>query len=230
MRWVYDRTLVVRGPDGQKLFNQGLIVDVTERKLAEVTLCQSEAKLRRILETAGEGLRLHELGFWFTRTSTKPIATCWVTPGRNSWAKPPWSWPPRNSPSTWLPISNRLKADTHRIIKGELVAKDGHVVPVLIHSNTLLDENGRPTNNVAFVTRHERAQQSPGPGRRGAEKPAAPGSPPRWKATTSRANRFPARMWAGIIFDFVQGHMRAQGKTCASRWATSRAMALTRPF
>ena len=58
VRWVEDQTSVVRDSEGNKIFNQGIVVDITERKLAEDNLRKSEEKFRRIVETAGEGFIL----------------------------------------------------------------------------------------------------------------------------------------------------------------------------
>jgi sigma-B regulation protein RsbU (phosphoserine phosphatase) len=40
----------------------------------------------------------------------------------------------------------------YRLLEGSLVAKDGHVVPILIHGSTLRDDMGRVIGNMAFVT------------------------------------------------------------------------------
>ena len=58
VRWVQDQTSVVRDDQGNKIFNQGLLVDITRRKLAEEAVRKSEEKFRRIVETAGEGFIL----------------------------------------------------------------------------------------------------------------------------------------------------------------------------
>ena len=58
IRWVEDQTSVVRDDQGNKIFNQGLLVDITRRKLAEDEVRKSEEKFRRIVETAGEGFIL----------------------------------------------------------------------------------------------------------------------------------------------------------------------------
>jgi sigma-B regulation protein RsbU (phosphoserine phosphatase) len=58
VRWVEDQTSVVRDDQGNKIFNQGLLVDITSRKLAEEEVRKSEEKFRRIVETAGEGFIL----------------------------------------------------------------------------------------------------------------------------------------------------------------------------
>ena len=55
IRWVEDTTTTERDEDGKIIYYQGIVVDITERKQAEEELSRSEAKFRRILETAAEG-------------------------------------------------------------------------------------------------------------------------------------------------------------------------------
>ena len=58
IRWVEDRTSVVRDADGTPTYNQGVLVDITDKKLAEEQIRKSEEKFRRIVETAVEGFIL----------------------------------------------------------------------------------------------------------------------------------------------------------------------------
>ena len=51
IRWVEDQTSVVRDDQGNKIFNQGLLVDITRRKLAEE---QSAQKRRKISPHRGD--------------------------------------------------------------------------------------------------------------------------------------------------------------------------------
>ena len=62
IRWVEDQTSVVRDENGEKIHNQGILIDITEKKLAEEKLRKSEEKFRRIVETAGEGFVLMNEG------------------------------------------------------------------------------------------------------------------------------------------------------------------------
>ena len=55
IRWVEDQTTVVRDAPGNKRYNQGIVIDITESRLAEEELRKSEEKFRRIVETTGEG-------------------------------------------------------------------------------------------------------------------------------------------------------------------------------
>ena len=150
VRWVEDQTSVVRDARGRKIYNQGIMVDVTPRRLAEEELRKSEEKFRRIVETAGEGfvlmddhLRIVEVNESYCRMlgyrreeilgkTTFDLATDefrqFITGSRE-----------------------RLLAMDYRTFEGALVAKDGRRVPVLIHGNTLRDTTGGKIGNAAFV-------------------------------------------------------------------------------
>ena len=53
--WVEENTRAVYGPEGQVLFYEGSLQDITERKRTEEALKQSEEKYRTILENIEEG-------------------------------------------------------------------------------------------------------------------------------------------------------------------------------
>jgi PAS domain S-box-containing protein len=55
-RWVEDHTWVPRDSDGTITHHQGIIVDVTERKLAEAEVAQLSQRNQLILNAAGEGI------------------------------------------------------------------------------------------------------------------------------------------------------------------------------
>jgi sigma-B regulation protein RsbU (phosphoserine phosphatase) len=150
VRWVEDRTSVVRDADGRKIYNQGIMVDVTPRRRAEENLRKSEEKFRRIVETAGEGfalmddhLRIVEVNDSYCRMldyrredilgkTTLDLASDefrqFITGSRG-----------------------RLLALDYRKFEGTLIARDGRRVPVLIHGNTLRDDDGEKIGNAAFV-------------------------------------------------------------------------------
>ena len=49
-RWLRDQAVVIRDDDGRPTFSQGIIQDITERKLAEEKLLDAEQRYRAIVE------------------------------------------------------------------------------------------------------------------------------------------------------------------------------------
>ena len=151
VRWIEDQTSVVRDADGNKIFNQGLLVDITSRKLAEEEVRRSEEKFRRIVETAGEGFFLmdedlkivdvndaycHMLGYSREEILGKPAIDLASDEFRR------------------FMLANRqeLLAKEYREFEGTVVAKDGRHVPILVHGNTLRGDQGEVIGNMAFIT------------------------------------------------------------------------------
>lgn len=150
-RWVHDTTTTVRDSGGAVVYYQGVITDVTERKIAEIALRESEERHRRILGTAAEGfvrmspeLRILEANETYCRMlGYEPGEVA----GRHvmDLAAPEYA--------RWLAANREtLLARERRIFEGALLAKDGRTVPVLVHANTLRDGAGNVEGHVAFVT------------------------------------------------------------------------------
>ena len=152
VRWVEDTTTTERDADGKIVYYQGIVVDITERKLAEEELSRSEAKFRRILETAAEGFlmmddqwRIIEVNDAFCRMlgyerkdliGIKPFEL--ATAESKRFLK---------THAAAHMIQSKI-----RVFEISYRAKDGRRVPVLIHGNTLFDDDGQKLGHVAFVT------------------------------------------------------------------------------
>ncbi|MEJ2285920.1 MAG: SpoIIE family protein phosphatase [Desulfobacterales bacterium] len=151
VRWVEDRTSVVRDADGNKTHNQGILVDITARKLAEEEVRKSEEKFRRIVETAGEGFLLMDenlrivdvndaycdmMGYSREEIIGKTPLDLATTEFRQ------------------FMETNRISilAREYRKLEGTVLAKNGRKIPILIHGSTLRDDRGDVIGNMAFVT------------------------------------------------------------------------------
>lgn len=151
VRWVEDQTSVVRDEAGRKVYNQGIVYDVTERKEAEERLKKSEEKFRRIIETTGEGFlladeqsRIVEVNDAFCRMLGYAREEL-VGHTPEELAAPEFR-------QLVAAHRNGMLADEAGRLEGRLAAKDGRAVPVLIHGNTLRDAAGRKLGHISFVS------------------------------------------------------------------------------
>ncbi|MGE4504959.1 MAG: SpoIIE family protein phosphatase [Desulfovibrionaceae bacterium] len=201
-RWVHDRTSVVRDEDGRPMFNQGLVIDITERVLAEEELRRSEEKFRRIIQTAAEGFVLMDdelrfldmndailrmLGYeredLLGRTSLE-----FTSPGKRRFL-----------------ISHRdeLLSRNQRVFESEMIAKDGTRIPVIVHGNTLTDTLGAFLGNVAFVTNiseQKKALRLAEEVQRGLQ----PSRPPELPGLDVAGRSDPSSEVGGDYFDYIQ--------------------------
>jgi sigma-B regulation protein RsbU (phosphoserine phosphatase) len=134
VRWVEDQTSVVRDDKGIKTHNQGIVADITDRKLAEEELRKSEEKFRRIVETAGEGFILMDQNLVIVDVKT-PLDLA-------------------SEEFKQFMATNREKilAKEYRKLEGEVISKDGRRIPVFIHGSNLRNDKGDIIGNMAFVT------------------------------------------------------------------------------
>ena len=61
IHWVRDRGCLVRGSDGSVLGREGVMLDVTDRKLAQEALRVSEERYRNLFENANDIIYVHDL-------------------------------------------------------------------------------------------------------------------------------------------------------------------------
>ncbi len=150
-RWVEDQTSVVRDADGNKTHNQGILVDITERKLAEEELRKSEEKFRRIVETAGEGFLLMDENLRIVDVNDAYCKLLGYS-REEIIGKTPLDLATEEFKQFMESHRISILAREYRKLEGTLIAKDGRQVPVLIHGSTLRDDRGNVIGNMAFVT------------------------------------------------------------------------------
>jgi sigma-B regulation protein RsbU (phosphoserine phosphatase) len=151
IRWVEDQTSVVRDDQGKKIFNQGLLVDITHRKLAEEKLRKSEEKFRRIVETAGEGFILMDEDLKIIDVNE---AYCKMLGSAREeiLGKTPFDLATDEFRQFMSVDREEILAKEYREFEGTVVAKDGRHVPILVHGNTLRGDQGEIIGNMAFIT------------------------------------------------------------------------------
>lgn len=151
IRWVEDQTSIVRDAEGNKIHNQGILIDITERKLAEDKVKRSEEKFRRIVETAPEGFLLMDEAFKIVDTND---AYCKLLKYKREelLGKNLLDHLTDDFRNYMLADNGTTRGQENRELEGSLVAKDGQVIPILFHGNALRDDQGSIIGNMAFIT------------------------------------------------------------------------------
>ncbi|MCK5419206.1 MAG: PAS domain S-box protein, partial [Desulfobacterales bacterium] len=151
VRWVEDQTSVVRDDKGNKIFNQGLLVDITSRKLAEDAVRKSEEKFRRIVETAGEGFILMDEDLKITDVNDAYCKLLGYSRDEII-GKTPLDLASEEFRQYMLNNREEILAKEYRELEGTVVTKNGRQVPILVHGNTLRGDQGEVIGNMAFIT------------------------------------------------------------------------------
>ena len=151
VRWVEDQTSVVRDKDGNKTHHQGIVADITARKLAEEELQKSEEKFRRIVETAGEGFILMDQNLVIKDVNEAYCRMLGYTP-EEIIGKTPLDFASDEFKQFMITNRDDILSKEYRVIEGESISKEGRKVPILIHGNTLRDDKGDIIGNMAFIT------------------------------------------------------------------------------
>jgi sigma-B regulation protein RsbU (phosphoserine phosphatase) len=209
VRWVEDQTSVVRDAAGVKTHNQGILVDITERKLAEDALRKSEEKFRRIVETAAEGFILMDDQLVIVDVND---AYCRMLgyAREELIGKTPLDL--ATDEFRQFMVSNRddILAKEYREFEGSSVAKDGRRVPILIHGNALRDDQGHVIGNMAFITdmtEHKKALALAGE----VQKSLLPQDKPRVKGLDIAGRNVSCDEIGGDYFDFLWRRESNQG-------------------
>ncbi len=150
-RWVEDQTSVERDAEGNKTYNQGILVDITARKRAEDKLRKSEEKFRRIVETAGEGFILMDEDLKIVDVNDAYSRLLGYL-REEILGKTPLDLATEEFKQFMLTNRETILGQEYREFEGSNVAKDGRHVPILVHGNTLRDDRGNVIGNMAFVT------------------------------------------------------------------------------
>jgi sigma-B regulation protein RsbU (phosphoserine phosphatase) len=151
VRWIEDRTSVIEDTETGVRYHQGIVIDIHRRKEAEEKVRKSEEKYRRIVETAGEGFLLMDetlkivdlnnaycrmVGYSRNELIGKSLLKMVTEDYRQFFS---------------AKREDLLNREYHEF-EGEIIARAGRSVPVLIHANALCNDSGAIIGNMAFVT------------------------------------------------------------------------------
>ncbi|MGA9478437.1 MAG: PAS domain S-box protein, partial [Desulfobacterales bacterium] len=129
IRWVEDQTTVVRDAAGNKRYNQGIVIDITERRLAEEELRKSEEKFRRIVETTGEGFLMMDDDLKIQYANDAYCRMLGYQP-KDILGKTPLDLATTQFSEFMSLNRERILTRDYRKFEGSLVARNGRVVPV----------------------------------------------------------------------------------------------------
>jgi sigma-B regulation protein RsbU (phosphoserine phosphatase) len=150
-RWVEDRTEVITDPQSGKRFNQGIVIDITQRQEAELEVRRSEEKYRRIVETAAEGFLLMDQDLVITDVNAAFCHMTGFTRDALIGKTPLDLMTPKYRQLMLAKREELLQQDTRRF-ESVLLSKTGRQIPTLTHGSTLRDDQGQVIGHMAFVT------------------------------------------------------------------------------
>ncbi|EGB15532.1 protein serine/threonine phosphatase with PAS/PAC(s) sensor(s) [Pseudodesulfovibrio mercurii] len=201
-RWVSDKTSVVRDADGRRIYNQGVLVDVTANKRAQEALEASEFKFRRTIEGAAEGYLLMDRDLVLREVND---AYCRMLgfDREELVGKRPHDFATLAYQRFLESNSEHPRDGVQQRFEGAMVHRDGHAVPVLVNANTLLDADGGFLGHVAFVadlTEQKKALNLAAE----VQKSLLPRTAPRIPGLDVAGRSVPSELTGGDYFDYFE--------------------------
>lgn len=203
IRWVSDETSVIRDDNGDKIFNQGILMDITRRKRVEEALAASEFKFRRTIEGAGEGYLLMNAEMDIKEVNDAYLRTIGYT-REEVVGKRPHDFATLEYLRFLEANKERFLKQDHRRFEGSVFHKDGHIVPILVNANTLRGQNGEFLGHVAFVadlTEQKKAVELAGE----VQKSLLPDHAPYIPGLDVAGSSLASEVAGGDYFDYLEG-------------------------
>jgi PAS domain S-box-containing protein len=167
MRWLRDQAVVIHDDEGNPLFSQGIMLDVTERKLAEDRLADAEQRYRAIVEHIPAAIYLDRPTDQLETIYVSPqiVDIMGVTP--EEWIADPDLWRrlvvPEDREPTLATFLEALEAGENWRAEYRVRTPDGRTVWIHDETTFLTDEEGQPqfVQGVVFdITERKLAEQA----------------------------------------------------------------------
>jgi sigma-B regulation protein RsbU (phosphoserine phosphatase) len=151
VRWLEDRTSIIRDEFGTACFNQGILVDITDRKKTEVALAESEEKYRRIVSTSAQGFFLVDGEMKIIDVNDTYCNLLGYTRSQILGKTPQDLASPEFA--NFISVNKKMLLE-HEIkeTEGQFLTKKGRIVPVLLHSSPLTNDDNKFIGIMVFVT------------------------------------------------------------------------------
>lgn len=142
--WFHDQAVLIRDAEGEPLFWQGFMLNITARKEAEFSRAEAEARYRALVEQTP--------AISYIDAIEGPISTLYISPQTTAilgytpeeWYEDPQLWskivhPEDATRDEYVDESGRPVSSEYR-----LIAKEGRAVWVHDQASLISDENGKP--------------------------------------------------------------------------------------
>jgi PAS domain S-box-containing protein len=167
MRWLRDQAVIIRDDEGRPTFSQGIMQDVTERKLAEEKLLDAEQRYRAIVEHVPAAIYLDKPDASMETMYMSPqiAEIAGVTPER--WVAEPGLWASLLAPEDREPVTaafvRSIEAREPWRAEYRIHTPDGRTVWIHDETTVLRAEDGEPlyVQGVLFdITERKLAEQA----------------------------------------------------------------------
>ena len=159
--WVYDEAVMLRGQTGKQPYSHGIMIDVTERKLAEAALRDSEKRYRALFEQSHDAMFILDLRGNHLAANQRAADMLGYAPGELAGLSF------RATSAETAQSEGILK----RLLGGEQVPlyerifrkKNGELIPVEINTELIRDLYGNPLHiqsAVRDISERKRAEQA----------------------------------------------------------------------
>lgn len=164
--WMHDKSVLVRGANGEPLYWLGVVSDVTAQKEAEELLRAAEERYRSLIEQIPAILTVYPIGVDATAVYASPYSETLLGYPSDDWYGAGDLWVERLHPDDKARVlhlyERSLEARVDYSMEYRMMHKEGHAVWVEERGAFLPDENGDPmlVQSLIFdVTERKLAEQ-----------------------------------------------------------------------